>query len=189
MNQPVRAIKQRIIFSKPLFVMNEDFKNEFQLVVSGLQRLDSKIDSFRSEIKNDPKLFATKSDLLQLEKKIDNQCAAKDDLRQCATRDDLKQFATKDDLKQFATKDDLKQFATKDDLKQFATKDDLRQFATKDDLKQFATKDDLFGLEERNDLRYASKDNLAQTKYDLIKWMFTFSVSLAVMILGLYLKK
>ena len=142
--------------------MNEDFKNEFQLVVSGLQRLDSKIDSFRSEIKNDPKLFATKSDLLQLEKKIDNQCAAKDDLRQCATRDDLKQFATKDDLKQFATKDDLKQFATKDDL---------------------------FGLEERNDLRYASKDNLAQTKYDLIKWMFTFSVSLAVMILGLYLKK
>ncbi|MDP4129592.1 MAG: hypothetical protein Q8918_03450 [Bacteroidota bacterium] len=162
MSQSFQRVKRSNIHAKPAITMNEDFKNEFQLVVSSLQRLDSKIDSLRSEIKSDLKLFATKSDLLQLEKKIDHQCT---------------------------TKDDLRQFATKDDLRQFATKDDLRQFATKDDLRQFATKDDLFGLEERNALRYATKDNLAQTKYDLIKWMFTFWASLVLMLIGLYLRK
>ncbi len=144
MSQSFQRVKRSNIHAKPAITMNEDFKNEFKLVVSSLQRLDSKIDSLRSEIKSDLKLFATKSDLLQLEKKIDHQCA---------------------------------------------TKDDLRQFATKDDLRQFATKDDLFGLEERNALRYATKDNLAQTKYDLIKWMFTFWASLVLMLIGLYLRK
>ena len=153
MNQPFRTIKQRIIFSKPLSVMNENLKDEIQQFTSSLQRLDSKIDALQFSI-----------------------------------REDLKPFAMKEDLKSFAMKDDLKQLATKDDLNRLEDRIDLK-FATKEDIKLLATKEDLFRLEERNDLRYATKDNLSQQKFDLIKWIFTFWISLAIMILGLYLKK
>lgn len=35
----------------------------------------------------------------------------------------------------------------------------------------------------------ATKEDLHQTKVDLIKWVFAFFVTLALMIIGLYLKK
>lgn len=35
----------------------------------------------------------------------------------------------------------------------------------------------------------ATKEDLHQTKIDLIKWVFAFFVTLALMIIGLYLKK
>ena len=35
----------------------------------------------------------------------------------------------------------------------------------------------------------ATKEDLANTKNDLIKWVFAFFVTLALMIIGLYLKK
>jgi ribosomal protein L7/L12 len=35
----------------------------------------------------------------------------------------------------------------------------------------------------------ATKEDLANTKVDLIKWIFAFWVALALMIIGLYLKK
>lgn len=135
MSQPFRTIKQRIIFSKPPSVMNENFKDEIQQLASDVQRLDSKIDAL--------------------------------------------QFSIREDLKQLATKDDLKWLEERIDLK----------FASNEDLKLFATKEDLFRLEERDDLRYAAKDDLSQHKFDLIKWVFTFWIPLAIMILGLYLRK
>jgi hypothetical protein len=42
-----------------------------------------------------------------------------------------------------------------------------------------ATKEDITKLESK----------IAETKVDLIKWVFTFFAALAVMIIGLYLKK
>jgi hypothetical protein len=42
-----------------------------------------------------------------------------------------------------------------------------------------ATKEDILKLETR----------IAETKVDIIKWVFTFFAALAVMIVGLYLKK
>ena len=35
----------------------------------------------------------------------------------------------------------------------------------------------------------ATKEDLAKSKVDMIKWMFAFWVTLAMMIIGLYLKK
>jgi len=74
------------------------------------------------------------------------------------------------------------------DLK-FATKDDLKLLATKDDLKPFATKNDLLALERRDALRYATKEDLSQVKFDLVRWTFAFWVTLTLMIPGLYLTK
>jgi len=37
--------------------------------------------------------------------------------------------------------------------------------------------------------RLATKEDLANTKVDLIKWIFAFWVTLALMIIGIYLKK
>ncbi|HKC37168.1 MAG TPA: hypothetical protein VKB95_13930 [Chitinophagaceae bacterium] len=37
--------------------------------------------------------------------------------------------------------------------------------------------------------RLATKEDLANTKVDLIKWIFALWVTLALMIIGLYLKK
>lgn len=42
-----------------------------------------------------------------------------------------------------------------------------------------ATKDDIAKLESK----------ISETKVDLIKWVFTFFAALAIMIIGLYLKK
>lgn len=101
-------------------------------------------------------------------------------------KDEIQQFTSH--VQRLDSKIDALQFSIKEDLKQFATKDDLNWLEEKIDL-QCATKEDLFHLEERNDLRYATKDNFSQQKSDLIKWIFTFWISLAIMILGLYLKK
>ncbi len=51
-----------------------------------------------ADVKKLKAVFATKDDLVAMEKRFD---------RKFATKDDLKRFATKDDLKRFATKDDL----------------------------------------------------------------------------------
>jgi hypothetical protein len=45
-----------------------------------------------------------------------------------------------------------------------------------------ATKEDLLKLESKLDLR------ISETKVDLIKWIFAFWITLALMIIGLYLK-
>ena len=110
----------------------------------------------------------------------------KDEIQQLTSN--VQRIDSKIDALQFSIKEDLKQFATKDDLNRLEERIDLK-FATKEDLKLLATKEDLFRLEERNALRYATKDDLSQHKFDLIKWVFTFWISLAIMILGLYLKK
>ena len=42
---------------------------------------------------------------------------------------------------------------------------------------------------ENKTQRLATKEDLANTKVDLIKWIFALWVTLALMIIGLYLKK
>lgn len=44
---------------------------------------------------------------------------------------------------------------------------------------KFSTKDDISKLETK----------LAETKVDIIKWVFSFFVAIALMIIGLYIKK
>ena len=78
MNHPVQEKEHRSFPNLKAAYMNEDFKNEFQLVLSGLQRLDSKIDSLQS---------STKDDLKQLDSKID--------VLQSSTKTDLKQLIQK----------------------------------------------------------------------------------------------
>jgi hypothetical protein len=46
-----------------------------------------------------------------------------------------------------------------------------------------ASKEDILKLENKIEAK------IAETKFDLIKWVFAFFASLAVMIVGLYLKK
>jgi hypothetical protein len=58
---PFQVIRQTNIHAKPAIRMNEDSKNEFQLVLSGLQRLDSKIDSLQSSTNDDLKQLDSKS--------------------------------------------------------------------------------------------------------------------------------
>ena len=48
---------------------------------------------------------------------------------------------------------------------------------------EFATKEDIVKLESKLELK------IVETKVDLIKWVFAFFAALAVMIIGLYLKK
>ena len=48
---------------------------------------------------------------------------------------------------------------------------------------------DIENLRHEMNKSFASKEDLAHTKVDLIKWVFAFFVTLALMILGLYLKK
>ncbi len=67
--------------------------------------------------KEDLKGFATKDDLLGLEKRFEKRFATKDDLLNLEKRFE-KKFATKDDIKDVAKKSDLRNLATKDDVKQ-----------------------------------------------------------------------
>jgi len=46
-----------------------------------------------------------------------------------------------------------------------------------------ATKEDLLRTESRLDLR------ISESKVDLIKWMFAYWLTMALMLIGLYLKK
>lgn len=68
-----------------------------------------------ADIEKLKKVFATKDDLLGMEKRFNKKFATKDDLKKS-----LAPYATKDDLKKsltpYATKVDLKIYATKEDL-------------------------------------------------------------------------
>jgi len=101
------------------------------------------------------KVFATKDDLIGMEKRFDKKFATKDDLKRFATKKDLKKelsaYATKDDLKKLATKDDLKAYATREDLKK-----ELSAYATKNDLLRL--KGDLLG--EMSKLRHGIIEDL-----------------------------
>jgi hypothetical protein len=121
MTQPAQNTEHRNFPDLHAIHMNEDFKNEFQLVLSGLQRLDGKIDA-----KEDLKQFATKEDV--------SRCATKEDLNRFATKEDLNRFATKEDLLRLEDKIDQK-FATKADLMAMEERNTLR-YATKEDLSQ-----------------------------------------------------
>jgi hypothetical protein len=59
-----------------------------------------------ADIKKLKAVFATKDDLIGMEKRFDRKFATKDDLIGMEKRFDRK-FATKNDLRRFATKDDI----------------------------------------------------------------------------------
>lgn len=163
MNRPFEIRNKTSIHAKPPIIMNEDSNSEFQLVLSGLQRLDSKIESHRLETKNDFKQVDSIFNSFRVEMKVEFKQV---DLRSNSFRAEMK-----------------------DELKQVHSGIHSMAAELINELKHFATKADLSEMERRNDLRYATKDNLAQTKLDLVKWMFTFWASLVVILLGLYFKK
>jgi hypothetical protein len=66
----------------------------------------------------------------------------------------------------------------------------FEKIVTKDiDVLRNETKTQFSVLKEEIYKAFATKDDLYSVKVDLIKWVFAFFVTLALMILGLYIKK
>ncbi len=179
MNRPLQFRNKTNILAKPALTMNEDSNSEFQLILSDLQRFDSKIESNRLETKNDFKLPDSKLNTLRAEMKDElkqvhsvihsMQTEMKDEFKQADLRFDSFRAEMKDELKQVHEGNISLRAEMKAELKQVHSSIHSMAADLINELRQFATKADLSEMERRNELRYATKDNLAQTKFGLVK--------------------
>jgi hypothetical protein len=175
MNHLSRITRRANHLAKLNTTMREHFRHELKLVLSGQQRLDFKIDALQISARQE-----LKEGLAQMNSNISSL--------QAYTKEEIKLLDSRITLLQASMKEDMDQLDSKIDSLRSETKTDLFRLEEKIEQK-FASKADLLAMEQRQSFHYATKDNLAQTKMDLIKWMFTFWASIVLMLLGLYLKK